>query len=275
MHYYQFNIADYRKDTAHLSLLEHGIYRQLLDTYYLDEKPIETKLVIRRLKIITDEEKTALENVLSDFFQRSDCGNFYIHKRIDAEIEKYQARVETAKANGIKGGRPKKTQTKPKKTKPVNSGLAKKTKGKANHKPITNNQEPILKDISIIEFESFWEMYPRKTQKLDAEKAWIKLKPDKETFELIAKNIEQRLALGDWSHDEKQYIPHASTYLNRERWTDEIVPRQASSGGRHSSPDSAVGRVNAAIDQRATERAEAVQSGRVLVHENGAGVEAS
>ena len=38
MHYYKFNIADYRKDTGHLSTIEHGIYRQLIDWYYLDEQ---------------------------------------------------------------------------------------------------------------------------------------------------------------------------------------------------------------------------------------------
>jgi len=40
LHYYTFNIGDYRRDTGHLSLLEHGIYRQLIDSYYLSEKPI-------------------------------------------------------------------------------------------------------------------------------------------------------------------------------------------------------------------------------------------
>jgi hypothetical protein len=37
LYYYNFNIGDYRRDTVHLSILEHGIYRQLIDTYYLNE----------------------------------------------------------------------------------------------------------------------------------------------------------------------------------------------------------------------------------------------
>lgn len=139
MHYYNFNIGDYRSDTAHLSLLEHGIYRQLLDSYYLSEKPIETQSVMRRLSIRTEDEKTAFENVISDFFELSECGCFYIHGRINAEITKYKEKADIARVNGGKGGRPKK----PKKTQSVNSGLAKETQGKANQEPITNNQEPI------------------------------------------------------------------------------------------------------------------------------------
>lgn len=139
MHYYSWNIADYRKDAGHLSLLEHGIYRQMLDSYYLDEKPIETQVVIRRLAIKTQEERNAFENVVNDFFCKSDCGNFLIHNRADAEILKYTTKAEVARANGSRGGRPKK----PKKTQVVISGLAKETQGKANHKPITNNHKPI------------------------------------------------------------------------------------------------------------------------------------
>ena len=56
MHYYKFNIADYRKDTTHLSMLEHGIYRTLIDWYYLDEKPIplDVEMVARRMRLSTD-----------------------------------------------------------------------------------------------------------------------------------------------------------------------------------------------------------------------------
>jgi Protein of unknown function (DUF1376) len=45
MYYYQHHIGDYRKDTSHLSLIEHGIYRQLLDLYYITEKPLDKKSI--------------------------------------------------------------------------------------------------------------------------------------------------------------------------------------------------------------------------------------
>ena len=108
MHYYSHNIADYRKDTQHLTLLEHGLYRHMLDTYYLDEEPIKTEGVFRRFAVRTKEEKQALENILSDFFNLSGCGKFYYHARCDDVIAKYKGKVDRARDNGKKGGRPKK-----------------------------------------------------------------------------------------------------------------------------------------------------------------------
>ena len=134
MHYYKFNIADYRKDTGHLSTIEHGIYRQLIDWYYLDEQPIpeETQVVIRRLRLGIEEVKF-LQNVLADFFVLGKTG--YKHKRIEVEIKDYQEQVEKNKNNGKLGGRPKKTQS-------VISGLPDESQNNPNHKPLTTNHKP-------------------------------------------------------------------------------------------------------------------------------------
>ena len=96
MHYYPHNIADYRKDTSHLSLLEHGCYHQLLDQYYLNEAPLpldEAKL-FRLLNARTDDEKTAIRNVLDDFFIKTEAG--FIQERCDIEIEKFHLIGEKA-----------------------------------------------------------------------------------------------------------------------------------------------------------------------------------
>jgi uncharacterized protein YdaU (DUF1376 family) len=142
MHYYKFNIADYRKDTGHLSTIEHGIYRQLIDWYYLDEQPIpeETQVVIRRLRLGSDEVKF-LENVLSDFFVLGKTG--YKHKRIEVEIKDYQEQVEKNKSNGKLGGRPKKTQS-------VISGLPDQSQNNPNHKPLTTNHKPKKESATVV-----------------------------------------------------------------------------------------------------------------------------
>ena len=142
MHYYKFNIADYRKDTGHLSTIEHGIYRQLIDWYYLDEQPIpdETQVVIRRLRLGSDEVKF-LENVLSDFFVLGKTG--YKHKRIEVEIKDYQEQAEKNKNNGKLGGRPKKTQV-------VISGLPDQSQNNPNQEPLTTNHKPKRESATVV-----------------------------------------------------------------------------------------------------------------------------
>ena len=162
MHYYKFNIADYRKDTGHLSTIEHGIYRQLIDWYYLDEQPIpeETQVVIRRLRLGSDEV-IFLQNVLSDFFVLGKTG--YTHKRIEVEIVDYHEQVEKNKNNGKLGGRPKKTQV-------VISGLPDESQNNPNHKPLTINHKPIEKKTlgkrlaSDFSFPLEWEEFCQQTR---------------------------------------------------------------------------------------------------------------
>lgn len=90
MNYYPHHIGDYRKDTAHLSLLEHGVYRQLLDTYYTSEKPLplDDAILMRTHCARSAEEMQAVKNVLTDFFVCTD--DCYVHKRCDIVIEAYR-----------------------------------------------------------------------------------------------------------------------------------------------------------------------------------------
>lgn len=141
MHYYQFNIGDYRKDTTHLLPIEHYIYRTLIDWYYLDEKPIpkETQTVIRRLRL-GNENVENLNFVLNDYFTLQDDG--WHQSRIDEDIINYHSKANVNRSNGKLGGRPKKTQT-------VIDGIANanpnESENNPNHKPLTINQEPLNK----------------------------------------------------------------------------------------------------------------------------------
>jgi uncharacterized protein YdaU (DUF1376 family) len=96
MHAYYHHIGDYRKDTAHLSLVEHGIYRQLLDTYYLDERPLtlDHAKLMRSHSVRSADEVRAFENVLQDFFVRTEEG--YVHKRCESEIAQFKAKSDSA-----------------------------------------------------------------------------------------------------------------------------------------------------------------------------------
>ncbi len=137
MHYYPFNIADYRKDTTHLKPLDHYIYRTLIDVYYLNEAPIpDRKSAVLKKLSLPESRMPHLEGVLTEFFQLVD-GQWH-HKRIDEDIEKYHRMIEINRINGAKGGRPKKTGG-------VRSGKRTIANKKATNKPISINQDNKVK----------------------------------------------------------------------------------------------------------------------------------
>lgn len=88
MNYYERHIGDYLKDTAHLSLLEHGVYTRLLDVYYTREGPIPEDQAARLISARSKDEREALQAVLSEFFVLIDGA--WNQKRCDEELLAYR-----------------------------------------------------------------------------------------------------------------------------------------------------------------------------------------
>lgn len=142
MNYYPFHIGDFRSGTAHLTDAEELAYRRALDWYYDTETqiPLETQWVARRLRVDTQ----VLENVLKDFFEKTEAG--WRHGRCEAEIIEYRKRADKNRANGAKGGRPKKEKKPngfPDGCESDANGMPVETQLKGNQEPRTNNQEPV------------------------------------------------------------------------------------------------------------------------------------
>lgn len=139
MNYYSHHIGDYLIDTAHLSILEDGVYRRLMDRYYATEQPLATDeaALFRIIRARTDDEKEAVRVVLVEFFSETPDG--WTHKRCDEEIAIYQAKAEKNRVNGAKGGRPVKANN-PDITQVVIDDNPDITLTK-NQEPRTNNQK--------------------------------------------------------------------------------------------------------------------------------------
>ncbi len=74
-------------------------------------------------------------------------------------------------------------------------------------------------------FTDFWTLYPRKVSRMMAEKAWIKLSTTEQQAATLA--ITNHIAYWKACDTDKQFIPHAATWLNQHRWEDEIeLPEQ-------------------------------------------------
>lgn len=73
-------------------------------------------------------------------------------------------------------------------------------------------------------FELFWKEYPRKQSKVNALKAWIKIKPDDALTDRIIKAVKLQKQGDQWQRENGKFIPLATTWLNGARWEDEIQP---------------------------------------------------
>jgi hypothetical protein len=79
-------------------------------------------------------------------------------------------------------------------------------------------------------FDQFWTLYPRKTSKQSASKAFAKLKDEDQQ---AAINNISRL----YAETPVQFVPHAATYLNQGRWEDQVIPRNATFNPLNQSDD--------------------------------------
>jgi hypothetical protein len=73
-----------------------------------------------------------------------------------------------------------------------------------------------------MDFDLFWQMYPRRVAKVAALKAWTKLKTaDREAaIAALPAHVE------DWSGRDMDKVPHPATWLNGRRFEDELQPRK-------------------------------------------------
>jgi len=144
-----------------------------------------------------------------------------IKPQLDANQRKYE--------NGCKGGKPKPNQSITTPEPQANQDL---TTPEPPHNLMYNDngndngndnekeegRMKIPKRDSSVAFAQFWELYPRKTSKQLASKAFAKLS-DENQQKAIA-NIARLYA-----NTEVQFIPHAATYLNQARWEDQTIVR--------------------------------------------------
>lgn len=233
MNFYPHHIGDFNNATRHLARIERSVYRDLIDLYYDTEEPLTLdvsqlcRLVIAR----DDEERAAVEQVLNEFFVKTDDG--WSHARCDQEIAKYRGIVDAKSAAGKASAAArasKKKQARNTRSTPVEQPL---NGCSTNQEPLTINQEPEDQtpcappahdaEPKADLFDRFWNLYPNKKNKSNARKAWAKLKVTDHLFDQIAAGLARYCASPDWVKDGGQFIPHPTTWLNGKRWEDEVA----------------------------------------------------
>ena len=93
------------------------------------------------------------------------------------------------------------------------------TSEQGSDKPlIKSSNEPLIMSVQNEQFNKFWKKYPRKTAKAPAQKVFARALT-KIGFEDMMNKLDIFINVN--KNTKNQFLPHASTWLNQERWNDE------------------------------------------------------
>lgn len=239
MHYYKRNIGDYYKKAGRLTMLQHGAYTLLKDACYDRETFPTLDEAIDWVWAASKEEIEAVEFVLNKFFCKDESG-YFVQDRVQEELDKYHENSAINKRIANE----RETKRREKRTKreqsvdglPNNSNEAPPNQelGTTNQELGTTNHNNNMVDQ---EFERFWLAGMTKQSKQNAKKAFAKqfkeaCKVDESTTaesftDYLVFDVQQRLAAQMFGFDKM----HPSTYLNQQRWNDDIAKPTQTRGG--------------------------------------------
>jgi uncharacterized protein YdaU (DUF1376 family) len=236
LNFYKRYLGDYARDTAHLSLMEHGAYQVLLDTYYATggQVPDAKEDLYRVARAMTPAERKAVDKVADQFFPVNGDGRRH-NKRADEELTSYSTQAETNRL--IAAERERKRKEKQSLDEPSDESLTNRstnrdTVGSTNDqpKPEARSQKEQDQELSppcgFVKFWTAWPSGPRKSAKEKCLTLWRrkKLEPVAET---ILAHVAAMSESSDWRGG---YVPAPMVYLKDQRWDGADVQPQRIEG---------------------------------------------
>lgn len=226
--------ADYLADTGHLSVAEHGAYMLLIMHYWVNEGLPTDDRLLARIARMTPQQWKAARPAISEFF---DDG--WKHKRIEFELTE-AARISAAgRAGGIasgearrqrnandRGNDPRTTVERSSNDPPtISEALPSPSPSQPQDSPSLRSGETRARPFAAA-FEQFWQAFPNKVGKRDAQKAFEKvIKSGSVTIEKMAAGLHAYVN----KTDDRPWC-NPATWLNQGRWDDQ--PAEVSSNGK-------------------------------------------
>ena len=109
------------------------------------------------------------------------------------------------------------------------------TEGDGGVKPVPEKKKQ--SDVMEERFERFWSVYPKKVGKGDARKSFLKIAPSGALLEKMLTAIVASSASYQWKKDKGQFIPNPATWLNQQRWEDELRPDMSMPDPKQTPPN--------------------------------------
>jgi uncharacterized protein YdaU (DUF1376 family) len=221
--YFPMFPTDFEAKTSHLTLAEDGAYNRLLRLMWMMpgcSLPDDDKWIMRRMRVDQATFDDVVLIVIDEFCTRENgrVSNAKLTRVFAASNEAHQKRVSA----GSKGGKAKSLNTN---DSPSSIAQAKPKQPEPEPEPYKERESKdscalsvIVADESEKAFAEFWTHYPRKIGRAAASKAFAKAAKKHKTDDILFGLSQQ---IDTMKSKEQQFIPHAATWLNAERWTDE------------------------------------------------------
>lgn len=98
------------------------------------------------------------------------------------------------------------------------------------HKPKLEPKHNAEQGSEESDFDGFWKQYPTKVGKGAARSSWKKIK--RPPLAIILTALEKQINSEQWKREGGRFIPNPATWLNQERWEDELqAPKKIKSYG--------------------------------------------
>jgi uncharacterized protein YdaU (DUF1376 family) len=207
--------GDYTRDTAHLTLKQHGAYRLLLDHYYATSSPLPPGLgtLYRICRALNGTDRKAVDFVVLQFFDLR--GDGYHNPRADRELLKRAEHRERLSEGAHKTNVKRWGNDRSVNRLATRSAVARpQPQPEEEKKKISRAPKNAAMKLGSPQFLTFWDSYPRKEGRKAALGIWEHLQLDGRLEEVLA-------GLEAWKKArEPQYMPYAQGWLNQESWKE-------------------------------------------------------
>jgi len=259
VHFFTFNIGDWNKKTGHLSFVEEFVYFKLVCFCYETELPIPTDTgpVIRKLRL--QKHAQIVDAVLAEFFTPSPEG--WTNKRVFEELEtiykksgkaresaQERWRLYRLKLQGNSHANAMRTHTERNANAMLEPCESYATQDTINPIPNTQDTNNTRHNSALhAQFSEFWQSWPSgfgdKGSKKNAEREFLKIKPDKELLAVIVRAVEAQFRDKQQRAQTGQFCPpfkHVERWLKNREWENEIQHQRPTEPSRIQSIESAL-----------------------------------
>jgi uncharacterized protein YdaU (DUF1376 family) len=223
----------FKAKTMHLSLAEDGLYRRLIDYYMETRSPLpDNHVALARIVGISLEEFDKIAPAILSLYFCHSAPNSYSHKMCDEILcDQFYASQKRSISGSIGAKKRWKNDIEIERENSTchsnaiadpmaknailhNTTLHKKEKRKKVYRTLSEEKD----------FNEFWKAYPHHAgSKAEAAEIFQKLITEGENHEKIIHGAEKYNEFCISNRTERQYIAHATTWLNQRRWESDYT----------------------------------------------------